>query len=275
MQEIADGVFIEESYAGVVLGAVSMETGLLMIDAPIFAEDARSWRSSMMNFSSVGNRLLASMDAHHDRSLGLRNMECRLIGHETLKDEYRSRPVSIKAQIQDTGAEWEELNGLGSIRWLVPEVTFAEHLVLQWGESPVRLEYHPGSSIGSSWAIVPQSKVVFVADTVVANMPPFLHQANIPQWLKSLELLRTDFSDYMIVSGRSGIITQKEVDAQIKFLEKAESCLKRALRRKSSVNDLDSVVNKLMNDFPDQTIYRKRLAYGLAQCYQHNYLVKE
>jgi glyoxylase-like metal-dependent hydrolase (beta-lactamase superfamily II) len=275
MQEIADGVFIEDSYAGVILGAVSMETGLLMIDAPIFAEDARSWRSSMMNFSSVGNRLLVSMDSHHDRSLGLRNMECRLIGHESLKDEYRSRPVSIKAQIQDTGAEWEELNGLGSIRWLVPEITFSEHLSLQWGEYPVRLEYHPGSSIGASWAVVPQNKVVFVADTVVKNMPPFLHQANIPIWLESLECLLKDYGDYIIVSGRSGIVTLKDVEAQIKFLEKTEAQLKRHLRRKSSVNDLDSAVNRLMSDFPEKTIYRKRLAYGLAQCYQQNYLVTE
>lgn len=275
MQEIADGVFIEDSYAGVVLGAVSMETGLLMIDAPIFAEDARSWRSSMMNFSSVGNRLLASMDAHHDRSLGLRNMECRLIGHETLKDEYRSRPVSIKAQIQDTGAEWEELNGLGSIRWLTPEITFSEHLSLQWGQQPVRLEYHPGSAIGATWAVVPHSKVVFVADTVVANMPPFLHQANIPVWIESLELLKKDFKDYLIISGRSGVVTLEDVDTQIKFLEKTESYLKRALRRRSGVNDLDFCVNKLVNDFPGQSIYRKRLAYGLAQCYQQNYLVNE
>lgn len=275
MQEIADGVFIEDSYAGVVLGAVSMDTGLLMIDAPIFAEDARSWRSSMMNFSSVGNRLLASMDAHHDRSLGLRNMECRLIGHEALKDEYRSRPVSIKAQIQDTGAEWEELNGLGSIRWLSPEITFSEHLFLNWGEQPVRLEYHPGPAVGSTWAVVPHAKAVFIADTVIANMPPFLHQANIPDWLESLEVLKNEYSDYLLISGRSGIVTLKDVEAQIKFLEKTESLLKRALRRKYGVGDLNSSINKLVNDFPDESIYQKRLAYGFAQCYQQNYLVNE
>ena len=275
MQEIADGVFIEQTYSGVVLGAVSMERGLLMIDAPIFAEDARSWRSSMMNFSSVGNRLLVSMDAHHDRSLGLRNMECRLIGHESLKEEYRSRPVSIKAQIQETGAEWEELNGLGSIRWLIPEITFSEHLFLNWSEQPVCLEYHPGSSIGSTWVIVPQHKVIFVADTVVADMPPFLHQADIPAWIESLELLKSKFSDYMIVSGRSGLVTLKDIDVQSKFLEKADSYLKRLQRRKAGVNDLDSTVSKLMNDFSEKMIYRKRLAYGLAQCYQQKYLVKE
>jgi glyoxylase-like metal-dependent hydrolase (beta-lactamase superfamily II) len=275
MQEIADGVFIEDTFDGVVLGAVSMDNGLLMIDAPIFAEDARAWRSSMMNFSSVGNRLLASMDAHHDRSLGLRNMECRLIGHESLKDEYRSRPVSIKAQIQDTGAEWEELNGLGSIRWLAPEITFSDHLSLYWGENPVRLEYHPGPAIGSTWVVVPHAKVVFVADTVIARMPPFLHQADLPAWLESLAVLKHEYRDYLIVSGRSGVVSMKDVDAQIKFLEKAEGLMKRALRRKSGVNDLDSCIHRLMNDFPDQPIYRKRLAYGFAQCYQQNYLASE
>jgi glyoxylase-like metal-dependent hydrolase (beta-lactamase superfamily II) len=275
MQEIAEGVYIENSFAGVVLGAVSMGSGLLMIDAPIFAEDARLWRSSMMNFSSVGNRLLVSMDAHHDRSLGLRNMECRLIGHESLREEYRSRPVSIKAQIQDTGAEWEELNGLGSIRWLVPEITFDDHLWLQWGERPVRLEYHPGPAIGSTWAVVPSAEVIFIADTVVADMPPFLYQADIPQWIESLEVLKSVYKGYTMVSGRSGIVRSRDVDAQIRFLEKADNCLKRALRRKNGVNDLDSVVNRLMNEFPEKTIYQKRLAYGLSQCYQQHYLAVE
>lgn len=275
MQEIAEGVFLEDSYAGVILGAVAMDTGLLMIDSPIFPEDARSWRSSMMNFSSVGNRLLVSMDAHHDRSLGLRNMECRLIGHEDLKEEYRSRPVSIKAQIQDTGAEWEELNGLGSIRWLVPEITFTEQMILQWGEHPVRLEYHPGSALGATWVIIPHAKVVFVADAVVANMPPFLHQADLMAWIDSLEVLKKNYKDHKIISGRSGLVKLKHIDTQIKFLEKVDTQLKRALRRKNGINDLESTVNRLMADFPDKPIYRKRLAYGLAQCYQNHYLVKE
>jgi hypothetical protein len=275
MQEIADGVYLETSYSGVILGAIAMDQGLLMVDAPIYPEDSRSWRSSLMNFSSVGNRMLVSMDAHHDRSLGLRNMECRLIGHNSLIEVYQSRPVSVRAQILETGAEWELLAGLSSFRWLAPEITFTESISLNWGVHPVVLEYHPGPAVGATWALATGSGVAFIADAVVADMPPFLHDADIDDWLATLALLSSPaYKNYVLVSGRSGIITKKDIDNQMRFLEKVDSFLKRQQRRKTSLNEIEAMANKLMNGFPESDLYQKRLAYGLSQYFQRHYLAK-
>lgn len=272
MQEIAENVFFETSYPGVTLGAINTPQGLLMIDSPIYAEDARSWRSALMNFSNNGNRLLVALDAHHDRSLGLRNLECRLIGHESLTDAYGSRPVSIKAQVQEAGAEWESYGGLGSIRWLVPEITFSDVMVLHWNDKPIRIESHPGPSTGASWVVVPQSGVAFVGDAVISDQPPFLADANIPLWIENLKILLTPpYQNFSLVSGRSGLVTIKEVQEQVRFLERIDSSLRRFTKKTLMPAETESLAEKFMTSFSDRTMYFDRLKHGLYAYYERHF----
>ena len=76
MQELAHHVYIETGYAGVTLGAINWSHGLVLIDAPFRAEDARSWRSALLNLGGGVDRLLVNLDAHFDRTLGVRAMDC-------------------------------------------------------------------------------------------------------------------------------------------------------------------------------------------------------
>ncbi|MBN2048128.1 MAG: hypothetical protein JW750_09820 [Anaerolineaceae bacterium] len=271
MQEIADSIFYEAGYPGVTLGAVNMPQGLLMIDSPIYADDARSWRSALLNLGNSGNRLLMVLDSQHDRSLGLRNMECRLIGHEDLPAVYKSRPVSIKAQEQNAGAEWEDYGGLGSIRWLIPEITFSDVMYLHWDEVPLRLEYHPGPSIGSSWVVAEKQSVIFVGDAVILDQPLFFADADIPKWIDTLKLLLTEpYQNYTLVSGRSGLVTTQDVAEQIKYLEKADSVIRKYFRRHSNPEDIEDLIDKLGRDYEHRPLYRDRLAYGLQNyCLNH------
>ncbi|NSW51359.1 MAG: hypothetical protein HPY85_02505 [Anaerolineae bacterium] len=272
MQEITNNVFFETSYPGVTLGAINTPQGLLMIDSPIYAEDARSWRSALMNFSNNGNRLLVALDAHHDRSLGLRNLECRLIGHESLTDAYGSRPVSIKAQVQESGAEWEAYGGLGSIRWLVPEITFSDVMILHWNDMPIRLEYHPGPSTGASWVVIPKCGIAFVGDSVISDQPPFLADANIPIWIQNLKVLLTPaFQNFTLISGRSGLVTTKEVQDQIRFLERVDSSLRKYTRKSLTPAETESLAEKFMTSFTDRTMYFDRLKHGLFAYYERHF----
>ena len=53
MHQIAPGIYIEDTFAGVTLGALIQPHGTVMVDAPLRAEDARSWRSSLTNLLSL------------------------------------------------------------------------------------------------------------------------------------------------------------------------------------------------------------------------------
>jgi len=115
MQEISEHVYIERAYPGVTLGAINWPHGLILIDSPFRPEDVRAWRASLLNLGGGVERLLVNLDVHADRKLGARAMECTVVGHEKMAHVFRNRPVTFKAQGNETGAEWEQYNGLGSI----------------------------------------------------------------------------------------------------------------------------------------------------------------
>jgi glyoxylase-like metal-dependent hydrolase (beta-lactamase superfamily II) len=196
MQAIHDNVFIEDSYPGVTLGVIARPRGLIQLDSPPAPEDGRSWRASLMNLNSGHERVLINLDSHPDRTFGARGMDCTIIANEKTAAIFRARPSTFKAQGDETGADWESIPGLGSVRWAAPEISFDQQLTLYWGESPVVLESHPGPTAGAIWVILPDEKIVFVGDAVLKHQPPFLANANLDQWLESLDVLMRRRGDH-------------------------------------------------------------------------------
>ncbi len=276
MQELFPNLYIEQGYPGVVLGVAALPHGLVLIDAPFRPEDIRSWRSTLVNLGGGVDRLLINLDAHMDRTLGSRAMECTVIAHEGVVSVLRNRPSTLKAQGVETGAEWELYENLGGVRWSPPEITFTKHMKIFWNEAPIVLEYHPGPSNGAIWVNVLEHKVVFVGDAVVYPQPPFLAQANIPEWLRTLDVLASpEYRDYLIVSGRTGLVTQKEVEKQAQVLRDIQSRLERLGVGEVSEVAVAELARELMEKFepiPERVSqYENRLKYGLWRYYLRHY----
>jgi len=280
MQELFSNLYIEQGYPGVVLGAITLPHGLVLIDAPFRQEDVRSWRAALINLGGGVDRLLVNLDAHMDRTLGSRAMECTVVAHEALATILRNRPATLKAQGLETGAEWELYEITGSARWAPPEITFTERMQIFWNDAPLVLEYRPGPSTGAIWVHVPEHKVVFVGDAVVYPQPPFLAQANIPEWLRTLEVLASEeYRDYLIVGGRTGLITQKEVRYQIEFLQDVQ----RELEALAAANAEAERVQSLVPDFLKRlevpadraALYEQRLKHGLTRYFLRHFRSSE
>jgi glyoxylase-like metal-dependent hydrolase (beta-lactamase superfamily II) len=276
MQEIAPHVYIENSYAGVTLGAISLSLGLVLFDSPFRQEDTRSWRSGLLNLGGGVDRVLVNLDAHFDRTLGTRAMDCTVAGHEKMAQAFRNRPVTFKTQASETGAEWEQYNGLGSIRWSPPEITFTERMQIYWDDDPVALESHPGPGTGAIWAILPGSQVIFVGDAVVANQPPFLANADLPAWITALQrLLEPQYQNYLLVSGRGGLVTHDQARDQVRFLEKVHNQLESLAKQNAAVEEVIALTSGLLKEFEPagqrQIQYQQRLQWGLRQYYLRHY----
>jgi glyoxylase-like metal-dependent hydrolase (beta-lactamase superfamily II) len=272
MQELSSHVYIETGYAGVTLGAINWPHGLVLIDSPFRAEDVRSWRSALLNLGGGVDRVMVNLDAHLDRTLGARAMDCTIVAHEQMADVLRNRPVSFKAQGSDTGAEWELQNGLGSIRWAVPEITFSDRLYIHWDDSPLLLEHHPGPSTGAIWAILPKEKIAFIGDAILPNQPPFLAFADVGLWINGLELLLApEYRDFLLVSGRGGLVAQQQIRDQIDFLGEVKSGIHKLAERAASPDEATTLAPLLVKRFLSgnslEAQYEQRLKYGLKQYY--------
>jgi hypothetical protein len=243
MQEIAPHIYIETSYPGVTLGAINWPHGLIQIDAPFRPDDIRAWRMSLLTLSGGVDRLLINLDAHFDRTLGSRQIECMVLGHDKMAQIFHDRPVTFKAQTVETGAEWELSNGLGSIRWAAPEITFSNQLEIHWEANPMILEYHPGPSTGAIWANLPEEKVLFLGDAVVPNAPPFLASADIPTWKETLAILSTpSMAQLYSHFRRGGVITHDRLENKYVFSRRWNTSLKN-WANKPDANELDKSVN--------------------------------
>ena len=281
MQEIVDRIFIETHYPGVTLGAISRDHGLVLVDSPFRQDDTRSWRSSLMNLGGGVARILVQMDAHIDRSMGAKAMECTILSQIEAANVFQNRPASIKAQTIDAGAEWENYNGLGSIRWGTPHITFSDHMTLHWDDNPIELDYKPGIADGSIWVDLPVEKVLFVGDAVVSKQTPFLGEADLSIWIEHLKSLYTDkYQEYFFISGRSGLVTMEDVHNQVEFLSDVNDKVQELAEQKSSLDAIGRLVpdfmKKLANIPPKQyELHEKRLTYGLQMYYAQRYLEKQ
>jgi len=268
MQEITRNIHIEDQYPGVTLGVITTPRGLIQIDAPPSPEDARSWRATLMNLGGGMERLLINLDAHPDRTLGARAMDCTVIAHEKTAYTFRNRPSTFKAQGEETGADWESIAGLGSVRWAPPEISFGDQMTLYWSDTPVILEHHPGPSNGSIWINLPDEKVLFIGDAVLKNQPPFLAGANLKSWLASLNtLLEAQYKSYIIVSSRGGVITTSAIKNQYDFLKHVNDKLDKVTTKKPNPAAVEKLVASLLTWFKApaarQKQYAQRLRYGL------------
>lgn len=276
MDTIAKNVYIEERYLGVTLGVIVQPRGLIQIDAPPSPEDGRTWRASLMGMGGGPERVLINLDAHPDRTLGARTMDCTVIAHEKTAQAFRNRPNTFKAQGDETGANWESIPGLGSVRWAPPEISFVEKMTLHWGDMPILLESHPGPSSGAIWVILPEEKVVFVGDAVTRAQPPFLAYASLPEWIEALKLLQEpEYKGFTIVSGRGGVVTMQVVRSQVDTLKRIHDKVEKLGIKKAPPAAVDKLADQLLKDFKApaarQKQYAHRLHYGLNHYYARHY----
>lgn len=275
MQQIENGIFFEDAFLGVTLGALVQPNGLIMIDAPLRPEDTRSWRSALTTSRQSNNRLLISLDAHPDRTLGTRALECPIIAHQKTAQVFRSRPTIFKGQSVESGAAWETYSDAVGMRWASPDITFTDRMSLHWGGPEVVLEHRPGPTPGSIWAVIPDQKALFVGDTVILNQPPFLGYAELGEWTANLEILNNNFSCYKIVSGRGGLVAPADIETLHSILVEIQAKIEQLGERNAAPEATQDIVPALLGRYSFspklRDFYTARLRYGLVQCYNRRF----
>jgi glyoxylase-like metal-dependent hydrolase (beta-lactamase superfamily II) len=275
MQEVHKNIIIETGYPGVTLGALVLRHGTILIDAPLRPEDTRSWRAMLTNHGSVSNRILVNLDAHPDRTLGARAMECSIFAHQKTAQVFRSRPSIFKGSNTESGADWETYNDAIGTRWAPPDITFTQRVSLHWGPPDLILEHHAGPAVGAIWAILPEIKIIFVGDAVVYNQPPFLTNADIPAWQDTLEHLASEYSDYPIISGRGGIVPLEAIKQQQTFFKNVVKGLEKFARLNNPGDVTEKLIPGLMSNYSFlphlEEQYVQRLRHGLNTYYTRRY----
>lgn len=268
MKEIANNIFIEDSYAGVVLCVLKLSHGLLMVDAPFKADDQLSWRQKLAYLGRGVGQLMVMLDTNMDRLLGMHLSEFPVLAHDNSLEIIQNLPSTMRIPEIQARSDSEAHDQSQGVRWRLPEITFSKQVSIHWDDQPILITHQPGCHRAGSWLHYEAEKVVLIGDSVVINQPPFLELCNLDLWMDELKWLSSEqFKGFTIVSGRNGEIQQESVITMYEFLSEVKTGLEDLHGMDASDGDLEPFVNSLLNKLSFKTEmteqYNCRLVWGL------------
>lgn len=270
MEEIAERIFFEKNYPGVVSAVLFLEKGTLLIDLPLRIDDRQSWLKTIADLGGRNHRLMVMLDAHSDRLSSTHMLEFPILTHKNVLQVIPGFFTSINQVGSQENLKSEGNQLSPTVRWALPELTYTSQISLQWDQQPVVVTHHPGVHPAASWVEFEPEKVIFVGDTVVIKEPPFLDCCDLNLWIENLNRLSSnDYQDYKIIGGRNGVVRQRSIIKLMKFLATVKEMVLELSMMESQELALADRVNKLMKtlnyDRELENYYKSRLTRGLKQ----------
>ncbi len=272
MRKIAKDIYVEAGFAGVTVGAVVTADGVICIDAPTHPEDARQWKQRLAKLSPGPILYVISLNHHIDRTLGNQWLAAPVIAHEAAYERSRLLPDTYRIS-GDAGADSELSGDQSPRRPITPQVTFTDRMTLQRGGRTLQLVHRPGPTAGSIWVELPEEQVVFVGDAATNGVPPFLNEADVPQWLEQLaELRKARFPARIIVPGRGAPLKKDRLRATVNFIKAAERKAEALARARKPRSDLNAAARDLLRRYTAPASQRdhlaRRIRLGLEYLYE-------
>jgi glyoxylase-like metal-dependent hydrolase (beta-lactamase superfamily II) len=272
MQKLAKDIYVESGFAGVTVGAVVTAEGIVCIDAPTHAADARRWRLKLAQLSEAPIQFVINLDHHRDRVVGSQWFEAPVIAHEATSDRLRQLPELFKGGPSEGGADADLAPDLAGVRFVVPLLSLSERVELAVGGHALHLVRRPGSAPGAIWVELPAEKIVFTGDALTLNAPPPMQEVDLDAWLDSLaELRKARFPAQVIVPGRGGPTDKKAVPAMQEFIRQARRKLQSLARTRKPRTEVGPLADDLIERFHVthalREHYTRRLRAGLEHLY--------
>ena len=248
MRKIKNKVYIESKFSGVQLGLVVTTEGVLLIDCPLRAEEAKEWLIIAAEHGTP--RYLVLLDSHPDRVLGARALDLPLIAQDRALETIREWSDTYKGSLHPIGAEADRLKRVTGVQRAIPEISFSTELGIHLGRSEFQMLHRPGPRPGSAWVVLRDKKVAFIGDAVTVDEPPYFGAANLKRWLDGLDELRgSTLDDYSIITSQGGPITREDINAMARFLRKVEHRLDKMAAGGLDPDQVGQLTADLIDDF--------------------------
>ncbi len=258
-------IFIEDHLYFSTIGAVRTERGWICIDTPADPLDAIRWRQTLQTIAPLPILAVIYTDASRDRVLGtailLEERPGLVIAHHQAFERIKSHGEMGRQQVMDTLinlGQSESAEILSRTPLVLPNLTFSDRLVLNFGSPVLILEHVDGASPGQIWVRIPEHDVVFVGDTVTLNAHPNLSEADLERWLEQLRQLQAGRVARRVVPGRGPLVDPKGVSPVLDYLKTLLKRVKTLAGSRRKV-ELGPLVNEFMAYFPVPEHERERI----------------
>jgi glyoxylase-like metal-dependent hydrolase (beta-lactamase superfamily II) len=278
MRKIKKNVFLENRFSGVQLGLIVTDDGLLLIDSPIRLEDGRAWLSQVSELGEPYYTVL--LDHHPDRVVGARDLGMPIIGQRFTREQLGSKSDSFKGTAHPIGAETDRLKRITGVSRSIPDLTFLNKIKIRMGNSQIEVWHRPGPTQGAAWVVSHENKVVFIGDAVWISEPPYIGQANLGDWLTSLDNLRSPkFNSYQLISSREGLIKRSDINVMARLVRKFQIRVERFSKKVDPAAIIIKATNEIMSGFKLSEnrgdVARYRVQTGFEDIYKQLFEVED
>nr|MBC7245133.1 MBL fold metallo-hydrolase [Chloroflexota bacterium] len=243
MQEIAKGIYFEDSYRSGNVGCVVTEEGAVLIDCPMLPKDAWDWLKKIASKTKKGVAFLINTDYKVERILGNCFFPANVtIAHQqTWAEVQRYDEAFLQRYLtHQKDHSFSTVADLIKARIVLPELTMTRDMTLYKGERVFHLIYAGGHTPASIMVHLPQERILFTGDVVVNGEHPSLAQADTMNWLHALEMIRKMENVEMIVPGFGEpcepSVTEVLTDYIVKMRERVHECFRNGYTRRETVD---------------------------------------
>ncbi len=211
LQEIAPGVFVEDSFEGGNVGAILADGEAVLVDTPMLPPDARQWRATVESLGARSVYGIVNTDYHPEHMLGNAAFApVRTWGHES------SAKAILKyntAGVEPLAASYRARNPaladeLARIELLLPEIQVDDRMILHLGARRIVVYHMEGHTSASLGVYLPDDGVLFAGENVTNGAEPVMFQANTLPWLATLQRIKAMQLDKIVPS--EGSVCGKE-----------------------------------------------------------------
>ncbi len=253
MEELAKDIYIETGYEGVNVGAIITPTGVIAVDVPSYARDARDWAARIHRLSPYPVQYLILTDSHGDRILNTRWLNAPIIAQQAAADLLRNYEKKYPNHLLDSLSLRNPLRArelsAGPVEH--PTMSFSGEMILIKSGRHIILRHAPGPTAGHCWVLLPETGLAFVGDTLVVDEHPMLRDANTKTWLTNLAWLAGQESYRRLIPGRGALQDKMTaIEMLVHYLEWMRRRVGEYVQARRSREDVGELVDELLPFFP-------------------------
>ncbi|OGO36876.1 MAG: hypothetical protein A2147_11575 [Chloroflexi bacterium RBG_16_57_8] len=264
MDKISSNAYVQVASRGCNHSFVATSDGVVMIDTPMFPDDAAKWREEIAKFGPV--RYLINTEPHGDHVSGNCFFEGIGVAHEGTRNAILDSTVEqYRDMLKRMGGP--ESTVPDGFEYRAPAITFSEKLTFYLGNHTFELIHLPGHSPFQLCVFVPEEKVAFTSDNVTNATPPFMHQALPNDWLNSLRELQKLEAD-RFVPGHGPVCGKDYLGVMHNIIQGAVEVVTSSIKQGLSLEEAQQKVSLYGDRFPKNERLAMVQHMGIARLYE-------
>lgn len=252
MEEVAKQIYVETIYDEVNVGAIVTPTGVICIDVPSYARDARDWAARMHRLSPYPVQNIILTDSNGDRILNTRWLNAPIIMHqgsaETLQNFEKKYPQSLLESLSIRNPHRGRELSNGPVERAT--TSFSGEIIIFRHGLTIELKHAGGPTDGNLWVCLPQHNLIFTGDTLMLDRHPHLTSQSSSAWIDSLKELLTLVDTHTIIPGRGENVTKDNIQSSLNVLQAMRDTVTAYIDADQPRETLSTLVPNFLNLFP-------------------------